>query len=64
MIVLHDISSVIGISDSCLLLGAGRALFGRTDDIITTENLISHNYLTAAQAQWLSLLQNKGAGDV
>ena len=64
MIVLHDISSVIGISDSCLLLGAGRALFGRTDDIITTENLIFHNYLTAAQAQWLSLLQNKGAGDV
>ena len=64
MIVLHDISSVMALSDCCLLLGAGQAVFGRTDDIITTENLISFNYLTESQAQWLSLLQNKGGDDV
>lgn len=57
MVVLHDLSAVMGISDHCLLLGGGRAAFGPTEEIITTENLLSHQYLTETQAEWLSLLQ-------
>ena len=64
MVVLHDLSAVMGIADHCLLLGAGRSLFGKTDDVITTENLLAHEYLTETQAEWLSLLRNKGGANV
>lgn len=60
MIVLHDLSAVIGISDTCLLLGNGGALFGPTREIVTTENLMAHHYLSKTQADWLALLQNQG----
>lgn len=64
LIVLHDLSAVMGISDTCLLLGGGQASYGKTEDIITTENLLTHHYLTETQAEWLSLLRQKGAHDV
>ena len=64
LIVLHDLSAVMGIADHCLLLGGGQANFGKTDDIITTENLLRHEYLTETQAEWLSLLRRKGDQDV
>ena len=63
IIVLHDLSSVMGLADHCLLLGDGRALFGKTDEVVTTENLVSHHYLTQSQAQWLSRLTHDGGAD-
>ena len=64
IIVLHDLSSVMGLADYCLLLGDGRGLFGKTDNVVTSENLISHHYLTSTQASWISRLTKKGSGDV
>ena len=64
IIVLHDLSSVMGLADYCLLLGDGRGLFGKTDNVVTSENLISHHYLTSTQASWISRLTQKGGGDV
>ena len=61
MIVLHDLSAVMGLADTCLLLGDGRASFGQADDVITIDNLIAHHYLSETQAEWLTLLQQKGA---
>ena len=59
LIVLHDISTVMGLADSCLLLGAGKARFGPANEVVTTDNLLAHDYLTDQQAEWLSLLSNK-----
>ena len=64
MIVLHDLSAVMGIADTCLLLGDGRASFGQAEDIITIDNLIAHHYLSETQAEWLTLLQQKGVQNV
>ena len=64
MVVLHDLSAVMGISDTCLLLGAGRACFGKTDETITTQNLLSHHYLTEIQAEWLDIFRQTGDSDV
>ena len=61
IIVLHDLSAVMGLADTCLLLGDGRASFGQADDVITINNLIAHHYLSETQAEWLTLLQQKGA---
>ena len=63
MVVLHDLSAVMGIADHCLILGGGRADFGKTEDVITTENLLAHQYLTETQAEWLDLLRKKGGRD-
>ena len=41
LIVLHDLSAVMTLSDSCLLLGRHRARFGQTTQIITRQNLLS-----------------------
>ena len=59
MIVLHDLSAVMGISDTCLLLGNGKASYGPTKAIVTTENLMAHRYLSQTQADWLTLLQEQ-----
>ena len=64
IIVLHDLSAVMGLSDSCLLLGDGRGLFGKTNDVLTTENLLSHHYLTQTQADWMARLNKAGGSDV
>ena len=64
MVVLHDLSSVMTIADTCLLLGDKRASFGVAEEIITVENLLSHRYLTESQAEWLSLLQQKAQQNV
>ncbi|MGC6413010.1 MAG: metal ABC transporter ATP-binding protein [Candidatus Puniceispirillaceae bacterium] len=65
LIVLHDISTVMGLADSCLLLGDGRASFGASQEVLTTDNLLTHHYLTDQQAEWLSLLNSKeGAQNV
>ena len=64
MVVLHDLSAVMGIADHCLILGGGRADFGKTEDVITTENLLAHQYLTETQAEWLDLMRKKGSHDV
>ena len=60
MVVLHDLSVVMGISDTCLLLGNGHASYGLTEQIVTTENLMAHDYLSKTQADWLTLLQHQG----
>ena len=64
LIILHDISSVLTLSDHCLLLGAGNAIFGETSQIITAENLIAYQYMTEKQAQFLTLSKAGGAGNV
>ena len=64
MVVLHDLSAVMGISDTCLLLGDGRGSFGKTEEVITTENLLSHNYLTETQAEWLTIFRQEGRKNV
>ena len=63
IIVLHDLSAVMHLADKCLLLGNGRASFGAVDATVTIDNLIAHQYLTETQAEWLSLLKQKGGGD-
>ena len=60
IIVIHDLSTAMAVSDSCLLLGGGRACFGKTTDILTTDNLLAYHYLSETQAEFLSLLQNSG----
>lgn len=62
MVVLHDLSAVMGISDTCLLLGNGRARYGPTEEIVTRDNLLNHQYLSQTQADWLTLLQHQGEG--
>lgn len=64
LIIMHDLSSVLDVSDTCLLLGGGRATFGDTKSVITTENLVSFRYMTQTQAEFLSLLRAEGGGDV
>ena len=64
IVVLHDLSAVMNISDYCLLLGNGQHIFGKTDEVVTTENLLSHNYMTTTQIQWISRLQKSGGEDV
>lgn len=59
MIVLHDLSAVMGISDKCLLLGGGQASYGTTKDMINTQALLSHKYLSPTQAHWLATLQGQ-----
>ena len=60
IIVLHDLSSVMGLADHCLLLGDGRGLFGKTSDVVTHQNLIEYQYLTMTQAEWISRLTSAG----
>ena len=62
MIVLYDLSAA-GIADNCLLWGMA-GLFGQAEDIITIDNLIAHHYLSETQAEWLTLLQQKGVQNV
>lgn len=64
IIVIHDLSTAMAVSDSCLLLGGGRACFGKTTDILTTDNLLAYHYLSETQAEFLSLLQNSGGSNV
>ncbi len=64
LIVLHDLSAVMTLSDSCLLIGRHRARFGQTTQIITRQNLLSHDYITEAQASLLSLPESAGECDV
>ncbi len=61
VIILHDLSAVMALSDRCLLLGRQRACFGQTADVVTRQNLIAHDYMTDAQASLLSLPDNAGA---
>ena len=55
LIILHDLSAVMNVTDHCLLLGNGSALFGATKSVITIQNLVSFGYMTESQAQFLSL---------
>ena len=64
IIVLHDLSSVMGLADHCLLLGDRRSLFGETHNVVTNENLVAYHYLTATQAEWISRLTSAGGLDV
>ena len=64
IVVLHDLSTVMDISDYCLLLGDSRYLFGKTKEVITTENLLSYRYLTETEVDWISRLHNSGCQDV
>lgn len=54
VIVLHDLSAVKGLCDTVLLLGKGRSLFGTSDEVLTTKNLLDYGYLSQMQADWMT----------
>ena len=65
ILVLHDLSAVLQHCNSSLLLGDGRALFGRPKETLTPHNLIGHGYLSASQAAWIeSMYTQPKAGHV
>lgn len=53
VLVLHDLSSVLDHCSHALLFGDGRARFGSVDDVITVDNLVDQNYMSASQAAWM-----------
>ena len=52
IIALHDVSVVKGLCDTTLLLGQSQSLFGKSHDVLTTQNLLDYGYLSPTQAQW------------
>lgn len=53
IMVVHDLSSVLDHCDQTLLLGNGRALHGKTSEILTPKNLVDQKYLSESQAAWM-----------
>lgn len=53
ILVLHDLSSVLDSCSHALLLGAGRALFGPVEAVLTAETLVAQHYLSPSQADWM-----------
>lgn len=64
VLVSHDLSSVLNHATNALLLGDGRARFGKPCEILTSTNLIDQGYMTASQAQWLSGMYREGVAHV
>ena len=59
ILVLHDLSAVLQHCTSALLLGGGRALFGKPAEALTPGNLIRHGYLSESQAAWIEAMYTK-----
>lgn len=53
ILVIHDLSSVLDHCSHALLLGNGTATFGSVDTVLSPENLVSQNYLSRSQANWM-----------
>lgn len=62
ILVLHDLSAVLGHCTNALLMGGGRSLFGPPGETLTTHNLIAKNYLSTGQAAWFEAMYSN-AGD-
>ena len=59
ILVLHDLSAVLQHCTSALLMGGGRALFGKPAEALTPDNLIRHGYLSESQAAWIEAMYTK-----
>lgn len=62
MLVLHDLSAVLQHCSKALLLGEGRARFGRPREVLTPSNLVDFGYLSPSQAAWIEAMY-AGKGD-
>ena len=52
VVVLHDLSTVLQYCRRVLLIGKGRSLFGEAVDVLTPDNLVEFDYLSASQVSW------------
>ena len=53
VVVLHDLPAIKALCDKVLLIGNGASEFGCPEDVLTTDNLLKHHYLSPTQASWL-----------
>lgn len=60
ILVLHDLSAVLQHCNAALLLGRGKARFGKPGDTLTPPNLIDQGYLSASQAAWQESMYRGG----
>ena len=56
ILVLHDLSAVLQHCNIALLIGLGRAMSGKPNEILTTHNLVSYGYLSQSQANWFEAM--------
>lgn len=64
ILVLHDLSAVLGHCSKAILLGNGRAEFGLPRAVLTPTSLVDHGYLSPGQASWIeTMFQKSGDGD-
>ena len=56
IVVLHNLSAVLQHCSSALLLGDGKALFGKPEETLTPEQLVRFRYLSASQTSWLEAM--------
>lgn len=63
ILVLHDLSAVLQHCTKALLLGDGRARFGRPRDVLTPTNLIDQGYLSPRQAEWIGAMYSGHVDD-
>ncbi len=59
ILVLHDLSAILQHCNAALLLGAGRALFGKPEETLTPQNLVNQGYLSQSQATWIEAMYTK-----
>lgn len=63
ILVLHDLSAVLKLCDSVLLLGKGKSQFGKAISVLTPENLVQSGYLSSSKVDWLETTHaSKGGG--
>ena len=53
IIVLHDLNAVRALTDTVLLIGQGESCFGKTQEVLTKDNLVKYGYYSPMQAAWL-----------
>ncbi|MEO0329132.1 MAG: metal ABC transporter ATP-binding protein [Pseudomonadota bacterium] len=56
IVVLHDLSAILQHCGSALLLGEGRATFGKPEETLTPSALINQGYLSKSQASWIEAM--------
>lgn len=56
IIVLHDLSAVLRHCNSALLLGAGRAMSGKPEEVLRPHNLVAFDYISESQAAWMETI--------
>ncbi|MEM9331018.1 MAG: metal ABC transporter ATP-binding protein [Pseudomonadota bacterium] len=62
LMVLHDLTAVLEHCNVSLLLGEGRALFGKPAETLTPHNLVAYGYLSESQASWIEAVYGSREG--